>query len=118
MQIWILQKNFSWNLCDFRLFHGPEKLQNGRNMLTDTVQKQPTEVFYKKSVLNNFAKFRGKHLCQSLLFKRTPFLQYTSGRLLLTMIVFNRTLTISCMMMKNGQKYFKNLAVSKFLKYN
>ena len=28
--------------------------------------KQPLEVFYKKSVLKNFTKFTGKHLCHSL----------------------------------------------------
>ena len=27
------------------------------------LQKQPPEVFCKKSVLRNFAKFTGKHLC-------------------------------------------------------
>ena len=32
-------------------------------------KKQPPEVFCKKSVLRNFAKFTGKHLCQSLYFK-------------------------------------------------
>ena len=55
----------------------------------------------RKGVLRNFAKFTGKHLCQSLFFNivaetlaqafsvnfpkflRTPFLQNTSGRLLL-----------------------------------
>ena len=50
-------------------------------------QKQPPEVFYKKGVLRNFAKFTGKHLRQSLFFNkvtglmpattpfpRTPFL--------------------------------------------
>ena len=31
-------------------------------------QKQPWEVFYKKSVLKNFAKFTEKHLWQGLLF--------------------------------------------------
>ena len=35
------------------------------------------EVFYKKDVLKNFAKFTGNYLCQSLLFnkvdKLTPF---------------------------------------------
>ena len=74
-------------------------------------RKQPPEVFYKKGVLENFAKFTAKHLCQSLFlnkiaglrsaillkkrlwhrcfpanfakFSRTPFLQNTSGRLLL-----------------------------------
>ena len=42
----------------------------------------------KKGVLRNFIKFTGKHLCQSLFFNvkflRTPFLQNTSGRLLVT----------------------------------
>ena len=33
-------------------------------------QKQPPEVFYKNGVLRNLAKFRGKHLCQSLLFNK------------------------------------------------
>ena len=33
-------------------------------------QKQPPEVVYKKSVLRNFAKFIGKHLCQSLFFNK------------------------------------------------
>ena len=58
------------------------------------------EMFYKKGVLKNFAKFTGKHLCQSLFFmKGTPaqllpsefheifkniFLWTTSGPLLLT----------------------------------
>ena len=52
----------------------------------------------KKGVLKNFAKFTGKHLCQSLFFNKvaglrvpvnfvkfleTPFLQNTSGQLLL-----------------------------------
>ena len=67
-------------------------------------QKQPMEVFFKKSALGNFAKFTGKHLCQGLLrpatllkkrlwhscfpvkfakLPRTPFLQNTSERLLL-----------------------------------
>ena len=63
------------------------------------LQKQPPEVFCKKDVLRNFAKFNGKHLCQrpAILLKerrwhrcfhvnfskflRTPFLQNTSGRL-------------------------------------
>ena len=31
-------------------------------------KKQPPEVFNKKGVLRNFAKFTGKHLCQSLFF--------------------------------------------------
>ena len=34
------------------------------------VQKQPLEVFCKKRVLRNFAKFTGKHLCQRLFFNK------------------------------------------------
>ena len=75
-------------------------------------QKQPLELFYKKSVLKNIAIFTGKHLCQNLFlnkvtslrlllkkrlwhrcfpvnfgkFFRTTFLKNTSGRLLLNPI--------------------------------
>ena len=75
------------------------------------IQKQSPEVFYKKDVLKNSAKFTGKLMCQSLFlnkvagirpatlirkrlwhscfpvnfakYLRTPFLQNTPGRLLL-----------------------------------
>ena len=55
------------------------------------VQKQPQEVFYKKGVLKNFAKFRRKHLCRCLpvnfaKFLKTPVLQNISGRLLLCVV--------------------------------
>ena len=33
-------------------------------------QKQSPEVFFKKGVLKNFAKFTEKYLCQSLLFNK------------------------------------------------
>ena len=33
---------------------------------TEMIQKQQPEVFFKKSVLKNFANFRGKQLCFSL----------------------------------------------------
>ena len=33
-------------------------------------QKKPPDVFYKKGVLENFVKFTGKYLCQSLLFNK------------------------------------------------
>ena len=74
-------------------------------------EKQPPEVFYKKGVLGNFAKFTGKHMCRSFFlnsaaglrpatllkkgllhrcfivnfakFLRTLFLQNTSERLFL-----------------------------------
>ena len=34
------------------------------------MQKQLPDVFCKKGVLRNFAKFTGKHLCQSLFFNK------------------------------------------------
>ena len=82
--------------------------ENNRN-INWSIQKQPPEVFCKKGVIRNFAKFKGKHLCQRPFFKkvaglrpatllkeslwhrcfplnfakilRTAFLQNTSGRL-------------------------------------
>ena len=84
------------------------------NLTLDNIQKQPPEVFCKKGILINFASFTGKHLCHSLFFNkvaglrsatllkkrlwhrcfpvnvakflRTPFLQSTSRRMLLTKI--------------------------------
>ena len=38
-------------------------------VLTQTTML-PLEVFYKKDVLKNFAKFTGKHLCQGLFFNK------------------------------------------------
>ena len=35
-----------------------------------TFRSSRPEVFYKKGVLRNFAKFTGKHLCQSLFFNK------------------------------------------------
>ena len=57
-------------------------------------QKQPPDVFYEKVVLTIFSKFTGRHLFQSLFFKRLYYknfskfigplyLQNTFGRLLL-----------------------------------
>ena len=48
---------------------------------TITSQEQPLEVFCKKGVLKNFTEFAGKSLRQ-----RTPFLQNTSGKLILTSV--------------------------------
>ena len=39
------------------------------------MQKQSPEVFRKKSVLRNFAKFTEKHLCQSLFFNKVAGLR-------------------------------------------
>ena len=39
------------------------------------IQKQPPEVVYKKGVLENFTKFTGKHLCQSVFFNKVVCLR-------------------------------------------
>ena len=44
-------------------------------MCVQYVQKQPPEVFFKKSVLKNFANFTGKHLCRSLFFNKVADLR-------------------------------------------
>ena len=38
-------------------------------------KEQPPEVLFKKSVLKNFAKFTGKHLCRRHFFKKRPGLR-------------------------------------------
>ena len=43
-------------------------LTSNKQWLCTNTQKQPPEVFYKKGVLKNFAKFTAKHLCRSLFF--------------------------------------------------
>ena len=59
--------------------------------------KQPSEGFFKKDIMRNFAEFTGKHLCRNLFFwcfvgnfakfVRTPFLQNSTRRLLLIIAV-------------------------------
>ena len=44
-------------------------------IVTLCFQKQPPEVFYKRSVLRYFTKFTGKHLCQSLFFNKVAGLR-------------------------------------------
>ena len=39
------------------------------------LQKQSPEMFYKKDVLRNFAKFTGKYLCQSIFFIKSAVLR-------------------------------------------
>ena len=44
--------------------------------LSILIQKQSPEVFLRKGVLRNLARFKGKHLCQSLYFNRVYFKVY------------------------------------------
>ena len=66
---------FSCYYLSCELFLIQRKTETCANVIVWTL-KQPPEVFYKKGVLKNLAKFTAKHLCQSL------FLQNTCGRLL------------------------------------
>ena len=43
--------------------------------MSNKIQKHPPEVFYKKGVLRNFAKFTGKHLCQRVFFNKVAGLR-------------------------------------------
>ena len=52
-------------------------------------QKQPPDVFYKKSVLENFTKFTGKHLCQSLFFNKVAGLRTPQVAASVSFIIFS-----------------------------
>ena len=43
---------------------------------SDIKHKQPSEMFYKKGVLEYFIKFIGKHQCQSLFFNKEAGLRF------------------------------------------
>ena len=71
---------------------------------------------FKKGVLRNFAKFTGKYQCQSLFFKRESLAQVFFSEFAKFLRTppgdcFCSQLTLSCIMLKNGQTYFKNLVV-------
>ena len=53
-------------ILDFRFYKKPLYKKRWRLNSLDSLQKQPPEVFYKKGILKNFAKFTEKHLYQSL----------------------------------------------------
>ena len=62
---------------------------------TSSLQKQPPGVFCKKRCSRNFAKFTGKHLCESLFFNKVagnenvyPFIQEKLNLLLGTFLCF------------------------------
>ena len=50
------------------------------NDMGEKGQKQQPGVFYKKSVLKNFATFTGKHFCRSLIFKERKVIEKKSDR--------------------------------------
>ena len=78
-----------WMLCLICGHHTLEQCKKfpERLRLMYMFRSSRRKVFCKIGVLRNFAKFTGKHLCQSLLFNKVadlgPFLQNTFGRLVL-----------------------------------
>ena len=82
----------------------------------------------RKGFVRNFAKVTGKHLCQKLRYRcfpvnfakflRTPFLQNTSGRLLLQMLlglVINSVICMFSTHMSNKTSLSKPLVTEKIL---
>ena len=62
------------NSLNYLLVHINKCSSNGISLKHE---KQPPEVFYKKGVLTNFAKFPGKYLCHSLFFNKVAGLRPT-----------------------------------------
>ena len=59
----------------YRISFGRQKCLTPEKTWLWHIQKRPPEVFYKETVLKNFAKFTGKHLCQSLFFNKVAGLR-------------------------------------------
>ena len=68
------------------------------------------EVFCKKGVLRNFAKFTGKHLCQSLFFKKETLVQIFSCKFceISKNIFFYRTPPAADSVVKRNTKHKKD----------
>ena len=68
-----------WNLemfwCRFDSSQLKQKLISSITNFVYELQMQRPEVFYKKGVLRNFAKFTGKYLCHSLFFNKVTDLR-------------------------------------------
>ena len=80
---WATKNTFGILVSRFRIFYSPIIAHVGNAKLRYpncdkdyNEPKQPPEVFYKKGVLKNFAKFTGKHLCQSLFFNKVAGLSF------------------------------------------
>ena len=111
-------------------------INEGDEHKTAFVQKQPPEVSVRKGVLRNFAKFTGKHLCQSLFFNKVAglspqntFLQNNSGRLLLfvvhnakyhwRLVPFGRSFDDDCIIFSKRADHIRHVKtiLKKFTKF-
>ena len=52
------------------LFQSMAKNKFAYSFIVENIRSSRPEVFCKKGVLRNFAKFTGKHLCQSLFYNK------------------------------------------------
>ena len=71
-----------WSLSPWCiLFETPPPLKLGKKRaLSLAYRSRRPEVFFKKSVLRNYVKFTGKHLCQSLFFNKVTGLRLLTKR--------------------------------------
>ena len=65
--------------------------KDGLDNLTKTNRSSRQEVLCEKDVLGNFAKFIGKHLCQSLFFKKVAGLKLWHRCFPVNFVTFLRT---------------------------
>ena len=82
MTLFFKNNDASGNMKQFKLQFIVSPRPCYKSFRTPTGRRSHPEMFCKKGVLRNFAKFTGKHLCQSLFFNkvegslqflRTPF---------------------------------------------
>ena len=57
------------------LFQSMAKNKFAYSFIVENIRSSRPEVFCKKGVLRNFAKFTGKHLCQSLFYNKVAALR-------------------------------------------
>ena len=69
-------------LLDIKMSANSNKTELSEQFMVMWKEERPPELFFKKGVLRNFAKFTGKHLCLSLFFNKVAgpakFLRTTS----------------------------------------
>ena len=63
---------------NYRIFAFNTRHTSIMERFAKTLQKQPPELFCEKGVLRNFTKFTGKHLHQSLFFKKEAMVHVLS----------------------------------------
>ena len=89
-----------------------------RSRMTDRSSRP--ELFYKKGVMRNFAKFTGKHVCQSLFFNKVAGLIEQLWWLLMYRLLYMAEITQSkqkCLIfiVISSKKKFERLVGSKKL---